>query len=334
MEYPNVVKGLAYRISSGSYFITVSFVLERNLRYPELGFNFNSTAGQGVTHSSQLTFLTKADAQNFIDKYIRGTFYHPYITQISDIKYIRIDQGGDIPCYVSDACCDYYSHENRLPKVVSDRMNDTPVSNPFIKDDPELQAKEERAAKRQELKDFATNLLEQILVKLDAEETSEGPYGYKNWKLPLDVDSDDWSSVKRSSEPHLIVSIDASKPLLYIGSWYNELAYRPLSALWSEYQEELGKNNWKPVPGSTYESLFSNLRKILETSISTDAVEVSPTYSEWFGIRPESKNWTVSLKTDPDKLFKKILSYKEAVEEAMKTFADVCEKSFEEEIIE
>lgn len=332
MNYPDTCKGLAYRISDGRYYITVSFVLERNLRYPELGFNFTETIGQGIVHSSQLTFLTRQDAQNFIDKYVRGTFYHPYIAQLSDLIFVRIDKGGDIPCYVSDACCEYYDYNNKLPKAVAERMETPAVQNLFASNDAELQAKAERAAKREENKKRAVEIADQVLNDLGAEE-SESNAWRKKWKLPLDIDFNNWSAEKQA-KPYLELELTISNSRLSIGGWGSGVIYIPLSAIWNVYQDELSKNHWKPLKDDKYETMFDTVRHVLEPAINSDNLHVSHDYNDWFGIYPEYVGWTLSAKTDPDKLAKKILSYKDEVEKASKTFEDIVKGMFEEETIE
>ena len=194
-NYPDSVKGIHYRLrdngsssrwGSDIRYITVSFVLERNLRHPELGFNFAETLGQGVVYSSQLCFLTEKDAENFAKKYGLEKDYSPYISNLSDYTLIRINAGGDIPCYTSIYCCEHYG--NRISADVKARMKLTPVLSSFANEDPKLQARAAKIAKREAKKEVQRQIIAQALQGFEGvQQLRSDIYG-----IPLNLDSKVW----------------------------------------------------------------------------------------------------------------------------------------------
>lgn len=129
-EYPDYVRGRVYRIQiksaptlSGynymSHFIAASFVLPRNVKHDELGFNINIVKDLGVKGGSQISFLSRKDAERFIKEYNIDEEANVYISREAG-KFIRIDNYSDIPCYANPESSIFYS--GRELKKFSDNL--------------------------------------------------------------------------------------------------------------------------------------------------------------------------------------------------------------------
>lgn len=143
-EYPDYVSGPAFKIRSGSptsllgdlySYLTARFVLPRNVEHDELGFNIGLTGGQGVIGGSNITFLSEADANKFISKYLPDDYVITYASR-SESKLIRVDNYGEIPCYldVNGQLLSEKVDSKRISKNLLDRLENTNsnfVYNPF-----------------------------------------------------------------------------------------------------------------------------------------------------------------------------------------------------------
>lgn len=159
-EYPDFVSGYCYRLRDDNYYASVSFVLPRNVKYGDLGFNVNLVINQWLIGGSQLRFLNKKDAENFAAKYL-GRNLTTYISQNS-VKAVRIDNYSDIPCYVDVTFVPGVTRtgsllaEDRPEKISPNLFNrlkkipHTYKENPFISQDADLNKKHTKALKNVE----------------------------------------------------------------------------------------------------------------------------------------------------------------------------------------
>lgn len=173
-EYPDFVFGYCYRLhtelGTSRYrdiksIITASFVLPRNVKHIELGFNTNLTSGMGVIGGSQLSFLSLEDAKKFIDKYLSDKDdIVPYLSKNEPIKLTRADAFSDIPVYLAS------SYIPKDPKKVSSKLLkrveiDQPKyeKNTFISNDSEIKKLQMRlSAQHDNLQSEITDKLEQM----------------------------------------------------------------------------------------------------------------------------------------------------------------------------
>lgn len=160
-EYPDLVRDFCYRLKSASRsggfndltsYIAVSFVYPNNVKNEELGFNFNLVRTDGMKGGSHLCFLTKADAENFANKYVSEAVT-PYISRDAR-ELVRIDSHSDIPCYVESSFPPKIdSTKNRPPRMspnLFNRMTKKPITyqkNPFYSQDADLNVKSTKALK-------------------------------------------------------------------------------------------------------------------------------------------------------------------------------------------
>lgn len=159
-EYPDFVKDFCYRLKSVSTsgmftsYIAVSFVYPNNVKNEELGFNFNHVSSAGMKGGSQLSFLTKADAENFAKKYVSEAVA-PYISR-DPLELVRLDSHSDIPCYVESSFLpriNSISGSGRPPRMSLNlfaRMSKNPITyqkNPFSSQEADLNAKSTKLLK-------------------------------------------------------------------------------------------------------------------------------------------------------------------------------------------
>lgn len=175
-EYPDFVTDFCYRLKSASKtgmfndltsYIAVSFVYPNYLKNKELGFNFNFVVSLALQGGAQLSFLTKADAENFAKTYVSEKVI-PYISR-GVLKLVRIDSHSDIPCYVTSSFLPGTMSTTDRPRKMSpnlfDRMTKKPItyqSNPFSSHDADLNVKRTKALKNN------AELISQIDEKLES----------------------------------------------------------------------------------------------------------------------------------------------------------------------
>ena len=218
ITYPDKVVGVHYRLSNDGYYITVSFVLPKNIINPELGFNFSRTSGQAVMHSSQLCFLTKEDAEKFSNKYLNGK-YQSFISKSISYDLVRINTGGDIPCYATAQCCDFY--KNRISDDIKNRLKKAAVSNPFAEDniDPKIKKKLDAQKEKERFWNLQDDIISQTISDLkelgieklnDVRKNSDHDY----YRIPLNLDPNKWASIvnyekipELDNKPSLILCI-------------------------------------------------------------------------------------------------------------------------------
>lgn len=163
-EYPDFVSSYCYRLRTaeatsklGDLYshITVGFVRPYNVVHNELGFNLRFTSSMGIVGGSQLSFLTKDDAENFAKTYLRAYNLTTYIS-MKKVQLLRIDAYSDIPCYVESHYIKNQDAEERpldmSPNLFNRVKKETKTfkDNPFSKQDLGLTAKHSKMLNKNE----------------------------------------------------------------------------------------------------------------------------------------------------------------------------------------
>lgn len=327
IDYPDSCKGFHYRISNTWRYVTVSFVLEKNLHYPELGFNFTTTDGQGIVHSNLLCFLTQSDADTFIEKYeLNG--YHSYLSRDTTSNLIKINRGGGIPCYTTRDCCEWYS--NRISSKIQQRLEEEPVENPFYESDPNIQDQLQKLQKKEKKKTKQREILNQVFTSLPLTKQADNKYLLalnlsKNW-IPYNLVL---SVVETGSDVLLRIETEEHSHDHIIDRAFNFL------------------------PGEAYQKILNSMDKESRYSSnlpvfrSREFVEI---YLDWYD--PEVEGWEISWhswsgygnfmlhnyeanpynsikpssRNDADKIVETVFKIKQMVENAAKVVETAWEK--------
>lgn len=136
------------RYTASSVYLSFSFVMDKNLKFPELGFNLMKNYS---LNQRPLCFLTEEDAKQFYDIY-KDKAPDLKIDQLSvgkgrgGIELVRISKDGSIPVYGLKSSVEYLLNypDNKVPEYVKKRLD----GNVLISD--EQKAKD---AKKQKAKD-------------------------------------------------------------------------------------------------------------------------------------------------------------------------------------
>ena len=136
------------RYTASSVYLSFSFVMDKNLKFPELGFNLTKNYS---LNQRPLCFLTEEDAKQFYDIY-KDKAPDLKIDQLSvgkgrgGIELVRISKDGSIPVYGLKSSVEYLLNypDNKVPEYVKKRLD----GNVLISD--EQKAKD---AKKQKAKD-------------------------------------------------------------------------------------------------------------------------------------------------------------------------------------
>lgn len=350
MSYPNTCTGIHYRISNRyNHCITVGFVLDRNLDYPELGFNIRETLNSYVFNSSQLCFLTQPDAQRFIEKYLGGgDRWTPYISQVSNVVLVRIDRGADSPCYTSKRCCEAAIENNRLPEAVQARLGEQPTPNPFATTDPALIGATQRDQRTQERRAEQELIVDEVLQRLGAQiQGSESESGTTSYLVPLKVDPKKWASYRSWSQalstPALPLRVVKGKSRMYIEIGGTYLIYLPLRLAYLASSKGGGRQSvpsfWEPLLKTTNRQLGIPLTdNSYYRSFSADAttgglgLALRPDYGEKAADLPVK--WTPGPRNTADRITQGIQAWVDRLEKAADTFVKVAEQYEEEETLE
>ena len=136
------------RYTASSVYLSFSFVMDKNLKFPELGFNLTKNYS---LNQRPLCFLTEEDAKQFYNIY-KDKAPDLKIDQLSvgkgrgGIELVRISKDGSIPVYGLKSSVEYLLNypDNKVPEYVKKRLD----GNVLISD--EQKAKD---AKKQKAKD-------------------------------------------------------------------------------------------------------------------------------------------------------------------------------------
>lgn len=159
IEYPDLIKPTVLwriknsdngysRYTASSVYLSFSFVMDKNLKFPELGFNLTKNYS---LNQRPLCFLTEEDAKQFYDIY-KDKAPDLKIDQLSvgkgrgGIELVRISKDGSIPVYGLKSSVEYLLNypDSKVPEYVKKRLD----GNVLISD--EQKAKD---AKKQKAKD-------------------------------------------------------------------------------------------------------------------------------------------------------------------------------------
>lgn len=115
------------RYTASSVYLSFSFVMDKNLKFPELGFNLTKNYS---LNQRPLCFLTEEDAKQFYDIY-KDKAPDLKIDQLSvgkgrgGIELVRISKDGSIPVYGSKSSVEYLLNydDNKVPEYVKKRLD-------------------------------------------------------------------------------------------------------------------------------------------------------------------------------------------------------------------
>lgn len=358
-KYPEVVTGLHYRISNGSRYITISFVMERNVVNPELGFNFTETLAGYVAHSSQLCFLTKQDAENFINKYNLNprTYswsrdYTPYIAKgATNLTLIRVNVGGNIPCYATKDCCEHYS--NRTSQEIKDKLSLEPVLNPFGDNDPEMQKAVDRMQKNKEKGAIISEIVQGVLQELKAEEVTGNTGYWRKWyRIPLNLDSNNWSSEFHydswlsSRDPYLYISVEDKGSFSKEINLHCNLRYNPLAGVfkkevkndptWRYSSERFFKTHpeWRNFQAAIEKAMKENPLLYPKFNETLFGLEIDHYYKQMNGDATVQSRWTPGVRNNKEALVNLINNRKELAEEGARIYEKIAQNFGEDDFIE
>lgn len=138
VEYPDLIKPTKLwrikksvtgysRSTSSSVYLSFSFVMDKNLKFPELGFNLIKTYS---LNQRPICFLSKEDAKQFYDIY-KDKAPDLNINQLEvgegrgGIELVRISKDGSIPVYGLKSSVEYLLNydDNKVPEYVKKRLD-------------------------------------------------------------------------------------------------------------------------------------------------------------------------------------------------------------------
>lgn len=163
IEYPDLIKPTVLwriknsdnsysRYTASSVYLSFSFVMDKNLKFPELGFNLTKNYS---LNQRPLCFLTEEDAKQFYDIY-KDKAPDLKIDQLSvgkgrgGIELVRISKDGSIPVYGLKSSVEYLLNypDNKVPEYVKKRLD----GNVLISDEQKAKdAKEQKAKDKQKV---------------------------------------------------------------------------------------------------------------------------------------------------------------------------------------
>ena len=127
-------------------YLTASFVLEKNLKWPDLGFNLNVQVMNG---GRSLIFLTKEDAELFLKKAYKNYPLPPTLIVAhgrggEDLVRVDNDKIG-IPIYLTKSSIEWLSKlkDTKVPQYIRDRL----VGDVELSDDQKHKEEKERIDK-------------------------------------------------------------------------------------------------------------------------------------------------------------------------------------------
>ena len=115
------------RYTASSVYLSFSFVMDKNLKFPELGFNLTKNYS---LNQRPLCFLTEEDAKQFYNIY-KDKAPDLKIDQLSvgkgrgGIELVRISKDGSIPVYGLKSSVEYLLNypDNKVPEYVKKRLD-------------------------------------------------------------------------------------------------------------------------------------------------------------------------------------------------------------------
>lgn len=128
-NYPDCAVGIKYRVRGNAGTLIYTLVLPRNCKYPDLGINLLFRPSIEIKGGTQVNFLSPADAEAFMKKYMPDARYEVYKAQDTSTPIIRV---GSSVAYLDRPNVAWSGIDQRkLPDSIKKRLNATPVNNTF-----------------------------------------------------------------------------------------------------------------------------------------------------------------------------------------------------------
>ena len=164
LNYPDMVYDYVFRVSWGRDTLAARFT-KRDCKFFNVdGYPFTAAwAGLNLKGGSQLSFLTSADAEEFLsENMFRST--NIYVSK-SKQKVVRIDVNGKVPCYVGVDYLNstYGDKEGYIHPVIQKRLDEaTPTANTLAKNVDKETIDKRKTTNRNKINDVVIECLENL----------------------------------------------------------------------------------------------------------------------------------------------------------------------------
>ena len=164
LNYPDMVYDYVFRVSWGRDTLAVRFT-KRDCKFFNVdGYPFTAAwASLNLKGGSQLSFLTSADAEEFLsENMFRST--NIYVSK-SKQKVVRIDVNGKVPCYVGVDYLNstYGDKEGYIHPVIQKRLDEaTPTANTIAKNVDKETIDKKKTTSRNKINDVVIECLENL----------------------------------------------------------------------------------------------------------------------------------------------------------------------------
>ena len=164
LNYPDMVYDYVFRVSWGRDTLAARFT-KRDCKFFNVdGYPFTAAwASLNLKGGSQLSFLTSADAKEFLsENMFRST--NIYVSK-SKQKVVRIDVNGKVPCYVGVDYLNgtYGDKEGYIHPVIQKRLDEaTPTANTIAKNVDKETIDKKKTTSRNKINDVVIECLENL----------------------------------------------------------------------------------------------------------------------------------------------------------------------------
>ena len=164
LNYPDMVYDYVFRVSWGRDTLAARFT-KRDCKFFNVdGYPFTAAwASLNLKGGSQLSFLTSADAEEFLsENMFRST--NIYVSK-SKQKVVRIDVNGKVPCYVGVDYLNstYGDKEGYIHPVIQKRLDEaTPTANTIAKNVDKETIDKKKTTSRNKINDVVIECLENL----------------------------------------------------------------------------------------------------------------------------------------------------------------------------
>ena len=164
LNYPDMVYDYVFRVSWGRDTLAARFTKRDRKFFNVDGYPFTAAwASLNLKGGSQLSFLTSADAEEFLsENMFRST--NIYVSK-SKQKVVRIDVNGKVPCYVGVDYLNstYGDKEGYIHPVIQKRLDEaTPTANTIAKNVDKETIDKKKTASRNKVNDVVIECLENL----------------------------------------------------------------------------------------------------------------------------------------------------------------------------
>lgn len=164
LNYPDMVYDYVFRVSWGRDTLAARFTKRDRKFFNVDGYPFTAAwASLNLKGGSQLSFLTSADAEEFLsENMFRST--NIYVSK-SKQKVVRIDVNGKVPCYVGVDYLNstYGDKEGYIHPVIQKRLDEaTPTANTIAKNVDKETIDKKKTTSRNKINDVVIECLENL----------------------------------------------------------------------------------------------------------------------------------------------------------------------------